>query len=349
MNWAQAVVVVRVVRQPALDEAYLVHAHIVGRVVENAAASTPVADLVDVLRTAPEFDDVWTDELSTLVRRHRHDRMVATVEQHRDRIARIVARSTGVPDALAMLTADSELAGLDAPHIGQALALSPCPPGAQPEHFETPGGDTLVWPPHPLQARTVEPVTDDDYAGLARTVDGVRRAWVVVGRLPGIDWQGAATTGGAADPGALTILVEREAGAASSGNTFLREVLYTALGSTDPGWSPVFTQRFGIDAPWEFFEGPATSQVPRRVMCDEIGVAVLAECDIVVRGVVHVPAAANHALVLDRIYAAIAAFLVDGRPESVGSGAVDDIANAPGGDRRSLATRPRAADRLEPR
>lgn len=315
MTWSQAVAIVRLIRQPILNHAYFDHAHLIAAAVEAAATA---ADIATAIRKRPEFDVVWTDELEALVRRARHDRIVGTLDRHFERLVRLVESSADTAAALATLTGDPALSEFTPTERLQALALPARPPGGQPEHFEAPGGESLVWPPHPLQTRAVEPVVAGDYAGLARTVPGVRRAWVVPERLAGIDWMGGSAKVPSTDLGVLTILVERDAATATaSGGNFLRQVLYTALGSADAAWAPDVTRRFQHDAPWEFFEASANDQTPRRVICDEIGVAVLADCEIVVRGVVHMPAAANHDLALTRIHDALAAFFVEGRPEHV--------------------------------
>jgi hypothetical protein len=192
------------------------------------------------------------------------------------------------------------VSGLATPPLGagdaaSALAVHPAPRVATPEFWESHTGRTTLWPPHPLQVRTNEPVTAGDYRRLLLGVPGVKRGWVLPGVARGIAWDGRDTGAFPHRRGALTLLVEpgdarllpAEPGAAltTAQRTFLRLVLRAALsgrgGAAD------------VEAPYEDLAHRIGYQAPRRLLGDEIGAALLDTCGIVVKGVLHLPTSGN--------------------------------------------------------
>jgi hypothetical protein len=291
LGWDEALAAVRLLRRPAVLRGALDGAALVA----DARARTDDDEAaVARLRYEPALAGVWDDELRWLVRRSARQETVATV-----RALEATVRAAG--DVAALLTA-----GVDAATAAQALALHPCPPGADPETWERTGGETTVWPPHALQARTCEPVTEEDYARRARTAPGVRRAWAVAGVLPGVGWDGRAVADAAARPGAVTLLVEALAVPADP-EAFLRDVLRAALGD-DPAAEvddPFLDLRTDLDAP-----------APRRTLCDEVGAALLDRCPVTLKGTLHAVAGTDRAALIERALARVAALFAAGRPES---------------------------------
>ena len=57
-------------------------------------------------------------------------------------------------------------------------------------------------------------------------------------------------------------------------------------------------------------------QVPRRVMCDELGVASVQQCPVMLNGLIHVALGADRVKVLSDALARVAAWFAAGRPES---------------------------------
>jgi hypothetical protein len=184
-----------------------------------------------------------------------------------------------------------------------------------PESLEHADGRTMVWPPHPMQTLTCEPVTNDDYASRARSHPAVGRAWAVRGRLPGIAWNGLATltpTEASAlaaadprrflveDPDAEAITLVVETAAASPTNAELRGILAHAIG----------TEVFNPFATWRDASG---QNDPRRLICDEVGIAPLRVTLVRVQATLLIPPTANRAQVTAAATAAMDAFLADGQ------------------------------------
>lgn len=195
----------------------------------------------------------------------------------------------------------------------------------EPESLEAEGGVTKVWPPHPIQTLTCEPVTAEDYATRARTHPQVQRAWTVRGRLQGIAWNGlptpTATQAGAmpaADPRrflvpdaaaeAVTIVVET--GALNPGDGTLRKILAHAVGTE--AFNPYNTWRDDLDP-----------NDPRRLMCDEVGIAPLRIFLVKVMATLLIPPTANRAQVTAAATAAVDAFLEQGRAWESAAASVD--------------------------
>lgn len=321
LSWNEAATVVALfrsglVRRAALDhsddvaaafrEAHrTVERHSLGAIDEDEVTT----ETVRVLGYVPALASLWEDEVRSLIRRHRHRMFVERVAGLLPEIASAGAGGGAGSGGSAQTVASLQAAlGVGPDEAQAALALHPRPPGALPENWESAEGSTTTWPPHPLQVRTTEPVTDEDYATRARTAAGVRRAWVVPRILPGIAWDGTARTAAAERPGAVTILVEREPKpTAANRDTFLRSVLATV--TAGPG------EQAEIDDPYDLFPAPGL-EVPRRVIGDELGVAILRACPVTLNGVLHVALGVDRTRVIDAALLRVEAFFAAGRAES---------------------------------
>jgi hypothetical protein len=185
----------------------------------------------------------------------------------------------------------------------------------EPESLETDDGRTKVWPPHAIQTLTCEPVTNDDYAARARSHPDVGRAWAVRGRLQGIAWNGLPTLTQdeaddlpPADPRrfiveqtdaeAITLVVETAA--AHPTNAQLRGILAHAVG----------TEAFNPFNTWRDASG---ANDPRRLVCDEVGIAPLRVKFVRVQATLLIPPTANRAQVTEAAGNAIDAYLATGQ------------------------------------
>jgi len=111
------------------------------------------------------------------------------------------------------------------------------------------------------------------------------------------------------------LLVERETAPPPGDATdedFLRRVLRTAVGPE-------------VDAPFAALEADLDAQGPRRVMCDEVGAALLRECPVTLRGVLHVAATAHRDDVLAGALERVRALFRDGRDESAAAAAAERV------------------------
>ncbi len=308
LSWAEAATVVALLRAPIVRRAVLDHSDAVADAYDEARRTidrrtigpTIDEDAVDretirLLGFVPALSGLWDDEVLSLIRRHRHELFV-------DRAAALLPSMPGtIADVETALGVGTDLARA-------ALALHPCPPSETPETWEADDGTTTTWPPHPLQARTTEPVTDEDYATRARTNATVHRAWTVPHILPGLGWDGTERTTAEDRPGAVTILVEPvQAPLPADRLTFLRSVLVTI--TAGPG------ETAEVDDPYDPLSKPDL-QVPRRLLGDELGVALLQECPVTLNGVLHVALGVPRTRVIDAATARVAAFFAAGRPES---------------------------------
>lgn len=258
---------------------------------------------------------LWEDEIRAVVRRERR-------RLSRDALA---TRLAAVRDATASSAPAlrAELAALDltSAELDVAMAAGEQPPGLLPEDLEDDAGRTRVWPPHPVQALTCEPVTADDYARRARSHAGVRRAWAVPGRLDGVAWNGlptGTTAHDAVDPDApaITLVVERPGAplTAAAGREFLRDVLATAVG---PEVRAPFTDWQDLDH--------LDDLPPRRTICDEVGASLLAQAPLLVRGTLVTGIGVDPVALVAGVRARIAAFLDAGRPERRGPDPAGDV------------------------
>ncbi|MFI7480971.1 hypothetical protein ACH9EU_01005 [Kocuria sp. M1R5S2] len=243
---------------------------------------------------------LWEEEIAALVRRERRrlsrEALAARLEQVR---AATAATAPAVRDAL---LAD----GLDPEEARIAMAAAPEPPGTVPEDLEDPQGRTAVWPPHPVQALTCEPVTAEDYARRARAHPQVGRAWAVPGRLPGVAWNGlpTGTLSSVAvdeDAAALTLVVERVAGTGGT-DAFLRAVLRAAVGPE-------------AGAPFPDWRTDRDDLEPRRLIGDEVGASLLEDAPVLVQAVLVTGVGTDRAAVVADVRARLSAFFAAGRPE----------------------------------
>ncbi|MGC4174831.1 hypothetical protein [Demequina sp.] len=302
----------RVVRRVALE-----HADVIADAVEHAdglggsPAERDAAATADVVaRTG-----LWPDEAAALVRR---ERTRLTVEAAAPFAARVEA--TG-PAGLAQLLIDLGHAGLTADEAHAFAARPRVPVNVSPEELEGPDGGTEVWPPHPIQALTCEPVVAEDYARRARTHSAVNRAWAVSGRLKGLAWNGLPTRDPAfvppaasqelafgvhwvvdEDAPALTIIVDAPS-VKTTDQVTLRAILAHAVG----------TETYTPAPTWRDTLNPLD---PRRLIGDEVGIALLARIQVLVQATLIIPATASATAVTDAAMAAVDAFFTNGRKET---------------------------------
>lgn len=290
----------RLVRQVAQEQA-----HIVAEAVAAQRGSTdPVA--VRDARAAAELVGMlplWDEEIVALVRRERRR---LTQEALVARLAEVrAATATTAPAIRDALARD----GLGPAEVEIAMAAGPQPPDLVPEDLEDSKGRTQVWPPHPIQTLTCEPVTAEDYARRARAHSGVRRAWAVPGRLTGVAWNGLPVGPPPApvpvDPiaPAITLVVEPEAGPPADPAAFLRAVFRQAIGPE-------------AGMPFPDWRTAVNAVGPRRVICDEVGAGLLEERRVLVRGTLVTGIGVDRAALVNAVRARISAFLAVGRPES---------------------------------
>jgi hypothetical protein len=316
----------RLVREVAQEQA-----HVIGQAVEaERGTGLPVAarDARAVANLGYALP-LWGDEIVAVVRRERRrltqEALVAQLD--------VVRAATGVSaPALRVSLAAQDL---DPAEVNVAMAAATQPAGLVPENLEDGAGRSQVWPPHPIQALTCEPVTADDYARRARAHADVGRAWAVPGRLEGIAWNGLATGTAAAivvDEGApaVTLVVEwagHKPASPTQAQTdeFLRDVLQQAVGPE-------------VRAPFPDWRANVDELEPRRMVCDEVGVSVLADAPILVQATLVTGVGVDRAAVVTDVRARISAFFTAGRPGSLSaapSGSVDGpwplIEQPPGG------------------
>ncbi len=312
-----AVAMAAVLRAPLVRRHTLDHTDLVATV-HDASDGEPAATLA-ALRDEPALAELWTEELGGLIARETHLRVLdafVTVEERLGGAATPAGRNTLIADLQAPPFALTQSAS-------EALAdMHPRPPERRPEDFEEADGASVAWPPHPLQARVVEPVVADDYAGRARSVDGVHRAWVVPGRVnQGIAWDGtpmdelpqAHPARDPDDSAVLTLVVEGDRERGESEEDFLRRVLGEALSGQGEVSEVARPYRHhhqehatGLDR-----------QAPRRVLGDEVAACSLAASELTISATLHVAAGADErGAVLERARARVTALFEAGRPES---------------------------------
>lgn len=271
---------------------------------------------------------LWEDEIRAVVRRERRRLSQEAL------VARLAEVRSATEVTAPALEAELALADLTADEVDVAMAAGTQPPGLEPEQLEETTGHTRVWPPHPVQALTCEPVVAEDYARRARAHPEVRRAWAVPGRLEGVAWNGLPAGDNPSvavdeDAAAITLVVERPGGdlSANAGREFLRDVLATAIGPE-------------VRAPFPDWRDPddADDLTPRRTICDEVGASLLRLAPILVQGTIVTGIGVDPDLLVDDVRGRIAAFFDAGRPETVAatpSGEVDGpwprIEQPPGG------------------
>ena len=299
------------VRQVAQEQA-----HVIGRAVEaERETESPVADRdARAVANLGYALPLWEDEIAAVVRRERRRLAQEALVAHLDAVR--AATEATAPALRASLAAED----LDQMEVNVAMAAAAQPAGLMPEDLEGSGGRSKVWPPHPIQALTCEPVTADDYARRARAHADVGRAWAVPGRLQGIAWNGLAigTTAADAHAPALTLVVEwvgHKPASPTPAQTdeFMRDVLQQAIGPE-------------VRAPFPDWRAEMDELEPRRTVCDEVGVSVLADAPILVQATLVTGVDADRGAVGADVRARIGAFFTAGRPESrpaAPSGSVD--------------------------
>jgi hypothetical protein len=238
-----------------------------------------------------------------------------------DRLDTIVAATSAA--AVTAVRADLAAADLSTDEVDLAMMAAPVPLGTVPEDLEETDGASRVWPPHPLQALTCEPVTDADYARRARVHPQVLRAWAVRGRLVGVGWDGRAVSTAAATKGAVTLVVERMPKPAdvpaadwASEPVFLTMVLRAAIGSE-------------VDQPHPTWQDTLDPLDPRRMMCDEVGATLLKTCPVVLQGKLVTGVGADRAATVGGALARVAAHFAAGRPESRPAPATGPLIDGP--------------------
>lgn len=248
---------------------------------------------------------LWPEELVALVRRERRRRIAETVAERFDAI---LAATSG--PAVAAMRANLADRDLTADEVDAAMAAAPVPPGAVPEDFEDVGGATRLWPPHPLQSLTCEPVTALDYARLARGHAQVARAWAVPERVAGVGWDGRPGTT-SAGRGAVTLVVERipqpptwpTAAWNATEDAFLADVLRLAIGPE-------------VDQPHPTWRDTFDPLDPRRMICDEVGATLLTTILVTLKGRLVTGVGVDRATTVAGAVSRVAAHFAAGRPES---------------------------------
>jgi hypothetical protein len=294
----------RLVRQTAQEYADVVAAAVDAETDESVPLAT--RDGRAALRLG-DMLPLWPGELTALVRRERRRRTQEVLVERLDRVRAVAsaADDQACRDDLAKAGLDTAVTAR-ASEVDIATAAARIPFGRLPEKLETVDGATQVWPPHPVQALTCEPVVATDYARRAREHPDVGRAWAVPGRLSGIAWNGlptGTTPDVVVDPAAaaaVTLVVERVHHTSDPIGAFLRSVLTTAIGSE-------------CFAPFPTWQDTYDSQDPRRVICDEVGASLLREAAIVVQGLVVTGVGVDPQATLLGVRSRIAAFFAAGR------------------------------------
>lgn len=290
----------RLVRQVAHERADVVSAAV------DAERSGTVAERDARAATELAFWlPLWPEELVAVVRRERRRR---TAEAVAERLAAIIAATSG--PAVTAVRADLAAQGLTSDEVDLAMGAAPVPPGALPEDFEEADGATRLWPPHPLQSLTCEPVTALDYARRARAHQQVRRAWAVPERLAGFGWDGRPVTA-SAGKGAVTLVVERvpkppEISVSAwnaAKDAFLVDVLRRAIGSE-------------VDQPHPTWRDTFDPLDPRRMICDEVGVTLLKTILVTLKGRLVTGVGVDRTATIAGALSRVAAHFAAGRPES---------------------------------
>lgn len=254
---------------------------------------------------------LWPTELVAIVERERRMISVATITSRLEDIAR------------GRFTSATELQELDVTAQDAAIALSagPLAHTLEPEALETARGHTKVWPPHPVQSLTCEPVTASDYAARARSHPGVNRAWAAPGLIaasgvePAIGWDGQPVlVTESSRQGAITLVIELDADTARTEHQ-LRTILTTAIGTEvtnpHPDWR-------GSSAAEVDESLPRALDVlePRRMIGDAVGATYLKQFAVTVKAVLVTGPTVDRDATIDATRTRIEAFFTQGRPES---------------------------------
>jgi hypothetical protein len=313
LSAAAAEAVVRLVSEPQLlQAAFDRYGHLEAEVAGAASSAETLKALADLA--------VFDDELPALLAYVRHIRLAALFAERAEELRGLVDAAADEAAALAKLGEDFVLPDgstltLTAAEQRLALALHPSPPTVS-ELWELPNGATTLWPPHPIQARTCEPVTAEDYRRLALAAPGVRRAWVVAGLSLGVAWDGRDQAELPNRSGALTLLIEpggepppalKPVGTplVAGDKTLLKQFLRDAIGF--PGATAE------LDDPFPDFRDDLNAPGPRRLLGDELAAALLTVLPVVVGGVFEISPTAREADVLTAAEALLDGFLSSDR------------------------------------
>lgn len=285
-----AAALVALLREPLLLRAALDRSDAVTRAADEAGTSGPAAQ--GAVGDAVVDLGLWPEEISALLARERRRRLAELLEDRGDELRAAAGGLSPVSEV-------EQRFDLDPAEAGIAAAAHPCPRvGPRMWEDDAHAGATELWPPHPLQARTCEPVTGEDYRRLAAAVPEVRRAWVVPGTAAGIRWSGDPQSEAAPRrQGGITLLVE-PATTPDRPEDFLRSCLGAALGF--PGEHSevdLWTAPRGDPAALDFRENRDWLS-PRRLLGDEVGAALIGRCGVVVKGVLHIEATTSGEAVL---------------------------------------------------
>ena len=318
LTWAQAAAIVRLIRLPvvrrgALDLAGAIEAAYEMSQRDSASDQQIQADAIELLRNDPSFDGLWDAELADLFRLRARRRLV-------ERVMRLARTIPEVSDTCALIEDLTVGHDLLATELVGALAIHPTPAELSPEFFEDTTGKTSVWPPHPIQTRTTEPVIDSDYVTLALQVPQVRRAWVRSGHVKdAINWNRDKVKVASNDPGKSTIVIDD--GGAEAEDLELH--VHRALAGKG--------EQAEVDHPYQLERDHPHHLTPRRLICDEIAVARLQRCEIVVKAALYVTVGT----VIDRRQVIAGALdrvrehFEKGRPESQPASAPSDPYDGP--------------------
>lgn len=255
-------------------------------------------------RAEQVLDDegLWREELDELLHRARRRHLSSLMRSHGEMLVEVVLREADGPGELADALREEDLlppglGDLTDAETDRLLGLRSAPP-LTPEWWEDADGRSRTWPPHPLQVRSVEPVTAADYRRLALSMNELDRVWVVPGVGRGLRWDGRRQETELPElPGAVTLVVEtseilEEGGRGSRERwpslprepwsslkspqaDFLRRVLRQVLGGE--GGAP------DVDDPLPDLRQTPSGQAPRRLLGDEVGAALLSLREVVVR------------------------------------------------------------------
>jgi hypothetical protein len=271
LSEASAAAIVRLLREPIVLQAALDATPSISEAVAGAATDD---DAVAAAVAALDGAGLWPEEVAGLVRRERRRLFSLTLREQRDAILQTIAATPSVTELETLLDVGADDALV-------ALSLDSAP-RVDPAIWEKSDGATTLWPPHPLQALTCEPVTQTDYRRLLLAHPDVARAWVVPGLAEGILWNGNTTSAFPWRQGAFTFLIE--AHDAEAGDATLIDVLETVL---------------GVDVapetkkPYYDYRDDPNAMTPRRLLGDELCAALVTRFPVVVAGTLEVGPTAN--------------------------------------------------------
>ncbi len=325
---------VRAIREPRMHEAILQFS---GPVKEILALEGDGPEGRATIRALLAELELWPEEIDDLLLRTRIRKVAALLAREEAGVRDVLQEASSLPAALSELRARYPLepgGELSEEEFRTLLHVDPAAP-TNPETFEGHTGRSRVWPPHPLQLRTVEPCTGTDYERLLQAVPEVRRGWVLKGVARGIGWDGRAHKEELPwRKGALTFLVAPtdEAGGVellprepwttltARQRRYLRGVLESALRGEGG--------RSELARPHQSWTERLGPQTPRRMLGDEVGAALLSTWGVTVRCVLVVKSSARESAVLAEARQRLTRFLspertlpeIDSDPESTAAG-----------------------------